>query len=247
MVYKNTGAMTRGTTEETVDGMSLGKIQSIIESLRGERYRWSPVRRTFIPKPNGKMRPLGIPTWSDKLLQEVMRSLLEAYYEPQFSDRSHGFRTGRGCDTALRDIHVAWKGTVWYIEGDIKGCFDNIDHSVLLSILREKIRDNRFLILVENLLKAGYLERWDRRPTLSGTPQGGILSPLLANIYLDRLDRFVEQTLIPGFTKGKFRHSNPEYAKLINKIRRREENGAPEEVLEPLRRELRRIGSSKDE
>jgi retron-type reverse transcriptase len=106
-----------------------------------------------------------------------MRSLMEAYYEPQFSDRSHGFRPGRGCHTALRDIHVAWKGTVWYIEGDIKGCFDNIDHSVLLSILREKIRDNRFLALVEKLLKAGYLEQWTYRPTLSGTPQGGIVTP----------------------------------------------------------------------
>jgi retron-type reverse transcriptase len=123
-IYKNTGAMTRGTTEETVDGMSLGKIRSIIESLRGERYRWSPVRRTFIPKRNGKLRPLGIPTWSDKLLQEVMRSLLEAYYEPQFSPASHGFRPERGCHTALHDIYSYWTSVKWFVEGDIKGCFD---------------------------------------------------------------------------------------------------------------------------
>src|SRR3954469_23638719 len=139
MVYKNTGAMTRGTTEETVDGMSLGKIRSIIESLRGERYRWSPVRRTFIPKRNGKLRPLGIPSWSDKLLQEVMRSLLEAYYEPQFSPASHGFRPGRGCHTALEEIGRRWKGMKWFIEGDICSFFDRINKQILLRTLREKI------------------------------------------------------------------------------------------------------------
>jgi len=159
--YRNEGAMTKGTTPETVDGMSLQKIEGIIELLRHERFKWSPVRRVLIPKGNGKTRPLGIPTWSDKLLQEVMRSILEAYYEPQFSPNSHGFRPRRGCHTALKDIFHAWTGTRWFIEGDIKGCFDNIDHTILLSILREKIHDNRFLNLVDNLLKAGYLEEWD--------------------------------------------------------------------------------------
>jgi len=240
--YRNEGAMTKGTTPETVDGMSLQKIEGIIELLRHERFKWSPVRRVLIPKGNGKTRPLGIPTWSDKLLQEVMRSILEAYYEPQFSPNSHGFRPRRGCHTALKDIFHAWTGTRWFIEGDIKGCFDNIDHTILLSILREKIHDNRFLNLVDNLLKAGYLEEWDYRPTLSGTPQGGIISPLLANIYMNRLDQFVEQTLIPEYTKGEIRKRNKDYSRLLVKIRKLRKEGADEATLKPLINEARRIG-----
>src|SRR5712691_3487242 len=217
-IYSNDGAMTKGMTEETVDGMSMQKIQRIIEALRSERYQWTPVRRVNIPKKNGKTRPLGIPTWSDKLLQEVMRSILEAYYEPQFSNSSHGFRPNRGCHTALITVRRLWRGAKWFIEGDIKGCFDNIDHQILLSILREKLHDNRFLRLVENLLKAGYLENWSYRPTLSGAPQGGIISPILSNIYLDRLDKFAEQTLIPEYTRGIIRVANPEYARLTRAI-----------------------------
>src|SRR5215210_6383307 len=170
-LYRNDGAMTKGVTAETVDGMSLGKIDGIIAQLRCERYRWTPVRRVHIPKKDGKTRPLGIPTWSDKLVQEVLRLLLEAYYEPQFSDQSHGFRPGRGCHTALLDVTRNGKGTKWFIEGDIKGCFDNIDHSILLSILSENIHDNRFLRLIEHLLKAGYCEFWRYHATYSGTPQ----------------------------------------------------------------------------
>lgn len=213
-LYANAGALTPGTTKDTADGMSLEKISSLIALIRQERYRWTPVRRAYIPKANGKRRPLGIPTWSDKLLQEVMRSILEAYYEPQFSDHSCGFRPGRGCHTALRRIEYKWGGTKWFIEGDIKGCFDNIDHEILMSILREKIHDNRFLRLVEHLLKAGYMEDWRYQPTLSGTPQGGIVSPILSNIYLGRLDQFVETTLLPRFTKGKRRKRNKVYMTL---------------------------------
>ena len=191
-LYSNQGAMTQGTTAETVDGMSLAKIDRIIDDLRYERFRWTPVRRVNIPKPNGTTRALGIPTGPDKLLQEVIRMILEAYYEPQFSDRSHGFRPDRGCHTALSDVVNTWKGTRWFVEGDIKGCFDNIDHDVLLSVLGEKLHDNRFLRLLKYLLKAGYVEGWKYGRTLSGTPQGGIVSPILANIYLDRLDKYVE-------------------------------------------------------
>jgi group II intron reverse transcriptase/maturase len=243
-VYRNAGAMTKGITEETVDGMSKRKIAEIIELLRNERYRWTSVRRVFIPKKNGKLRPLGIPTWSDKLLQEVMRSVMEAYYEPQFSPTSHGFRPELGCHTALRNIFCAWHGMIWFIEGDIRGCFDNIDRTVMMSILREKIHDNRFLNLVENLLKAGYLEQWNYRPTLSGTPQGGIVSPLLANIYLDRLDKYVEQTLIPRSTRGEGRRQRPEYNRLRKRIRKLQAESAPETILEPLYKEFRTLVST---
>jgi group II intron reverse transcriptase/maturase len=229
-IYRNQGAMTPGVTPETVDGMSLKKVQGIIDALRSERYRWTPVRRTYIPKKGGKLRPLGMPTWSDKLLQEVVRMLLEAYYEPQFSDRSHGFRPGRGCHTALREVYYNWRGTVWFIEGDIKGYFDNIDHQVLLSILRERILDNRFLRLIENLLKAGYLEEWRYHATPSGTPQGGIVSPILANIYLDRLDKFVETVLLPAHNRGTDRKPNPEYRSLYDRARYLERTGRTEEA-----------------
>jgi group II intron reverse transcriptase/maturase len=216
-IHRNRGAMTPGTTPETVDGMSLAKIDAIIEALGFERYRWTPVRRTYIEKKRStKKRPLGIPTWSDKLLQEVIRLILEAYYEPQFSDRSHGFRPNRGCHTALREVYHTWHGTAWFIEGDISQCFDRLDHQALLSNLAEQIHDGRFLRLIRELLRAGYLENWKFHATLSGTPQGGIVSPILANIYLDRLDRFVEQTLLPEYNQGIRRKGYPAYRRKID-------------------------------
>ena len=241
-IYRNDGAMTRGVTAETVDGMSLGKIRAIIELLRSERYRWSPVRRTYIEKKGStKKRPLGIPTWSDKLLQEVVRSILEAYFEPQFSDHSHGFRPGRGCHTALTEIQRRWPSTTWFIEGDVSKCFDSLDHRVLLDGLREKIHDGRFVRLVENLLKAGYLEDWKYGATHSGAPQGGIVSPVLSNIYLDRLDRFVEQVLIPEYTRGTGRKTDKEYDRLRSSARKRERTDKAEAA--DLRKQLRRIPS----
>jgi group II intron reverse transcriptase/maturase len=213
-LYANAGALTPGTTPETVDGMTLAKIDAIIDALRQERYRWTPVRRTYIPKSNGKLRPLGVPSWSDKLLQEVMRSLLEAYYEPQFSDHSHGFRPGRGCHTALQEVTQHWRGTKWFVEGDLCAFFDRIDHTILLQILQEKIRDHRFLRLLGNLLRAGYLEAWRFNATYSGVPQGGVVSPILANLVLDKLDQYVERILLPAYTRGHRRKTNPPYVAL---------------------------------
>lgn len=217
-IATNKGAMTPGVTEETIDGMSLAKIDYIINLLHKEQYQWLPVRRTYIPKKNRKLRPLGLPEWSDKLVQEVIRLLLNAYYEPQFSENSHGFRPERGCHTALQSIYHGWKGTTWFIEGDIAKYFDSLNHDKLLSILSENIRDGRLLNLINDLLKAGYLEDWKHHRTLSGTPQGGILSPLLANIYLDRFDQWVKTTLLPKYNRGNQRQGNTTYQKLTGQI-----------------------------
>src|SRR6266480_4983140 len=176
-IYSNQGAMTPGASAETADGMSEDTIDQIIELMRHERYRFSPARRVYIPKKNGKLRPLGLPPWSDKLVGEVVRLLLEAYYEPRFSDRSHGFRKRRGCHTALREVRDTWTGAVWFIEGDISDCYGSMDHQILLSILAEKIDDQRFLRLMRNMLKAGYLEDWVWNATLSGVPQNGVVTP----------------------------------------------------------------------
>jgi group II intron reverse transcriptase/maturase len=213
-IYSNQGAMTPGASEETADGMSEGKIDQIIELMRYERYRFSPARRAYIPKKNGKLRPLGMPSWSDKLAGEVVRLLLEAYYEPRFSDRSHGFRKGRGCHTALREIRNTWVGTTWFIEGDISDCFGSLDHEIMVKVLAEKIHDQRFLRLVRHMLKAGYLKDWEYHDTLSGVPQGGVVSPVLSNIYLNKLDEFVERELIPQNTRGASRARNPEYMRI---------------------------------
>jgi group II intron reverse transcriptase/maturase len=220
-IYSNDGAMTKGVNSETVDGMSLKKMDDIIAKLQIETYKWTPVRRVFIPKKNGKMRPLGMPSWSDKLLQEVIRLILDAYYDPQFSDRSHGFRKNRGCQTALETIRTnGWKSVKWFVEGDISDCFGSIDHDILIQIMGEKILDNRFLRLINNLLKSGYIEEFKHHTTVSGAPQGGILSPLLSNVYMDRLDQFVETTLMPEFTVGVKRTENKEYVRLKNQIRK---------------------------
>lgn len=224
-IYSNKGAMTPGASEETADGMSGEKIDQIIGLMRQEKYRFDPARRVYIPKKNGKLRPLGMPTWSDKLVGEVVRLLLEAFYDPQFSDSSHGFRRYRGCHTALREISNTWTGTTWFIEGDISDCFGSLDHEILLGILAEKIHDNRFLRLIRNMLKAGYLEDWEYHDTLSGCPQGGTVSPILSNIYLDKLDKFVEQELIPRYTRGARRRPNPEYARIAGRLRRARRRG----------------------
>jgi len=229
-IYSNKGSMTPGVTGEIVDGMSLAKITAIIDALRHERYRWSPAKRVYIPKKTGKTRPLGLPPWSDKLVAEVVRLLLEAYYDVRFSDRSHGFRPGRGCHTALDEVVSVWKGTHWFIEGDISDCFGSLDHQIMVATLAEHIHDGRFLRLIESMLKAGYLEDWRWNATLSGAPQGGIASPVLSNIYLDSFDRFVEQQLIPAYDRGRRRRVNPAYEHVENQIAKAKRHGDREAV-----------------
>jgi group II intron reverse transcriptase/maturase len=243
-IYTNQGSMTPGATKETVDGMSLEKMEAIIGVLRNERYRWTPAKRVYIPKKNGKKRPLGLPTWSDKLVAEVVRLLLEAYYEPQLSEHSHGFRPQHGCHTALNEVVNSWKGTHWFIEGDVSDCFGSLDHSVMLSILAEKIHDGRFLRLISHMLKVGYLEDWKWNATLSGAPQGGVASPILSNIYLDRLDRFVEQQLLPIYNRGRRRRPNPAYLCAENGMAKARRHGDRKAVR--LLRQYRRTLPSQD-
>ena len=188
-IYASQGNMTQGTDGKTIDAMSLNRIDGIIASLKDESYQPQPSRRTYIPKKNGKMRPLGIPSFDDKLVQECVRLLLEAVYEGAFAKTSHGFRPNHSCHTALSQVQVCFTGVKWFVEGDIKSFFDNINHEVMVDILTERIKDERFLRLIRKFMKAGYLEEWQYHNTYSGTPQGGIISPILANIYLDKLDR----------------------------------------------------------
>jgi group II intron reverse transcriptase/maturase len=241
-IYSNQGAMTPGVTRETVDGMSLAKIDTIIEELRSESYRWSPARRVYIPKKNGKKRPLGMPPWSDKLVAEVVRMLLDAYYDGGFSDRSHGFRTGRGCHTALDEVASVWTGTHWFVEGDLADYFGSLDHTIMVSALAVKIHDGRFLQLINRMLQAGYLEDWRWNATLSGAPQGGIASPVSSNIYLDRFDQFVEQQLIPEYTRGKKRRTEPRYHRVESQIAKAKRHG-DRDAVRALRRLRRRLPS----
>lgn len=220
-LYANNGAATKGANNDTADGFSEAKIANIIKSLSDETYQPTPVRRTYISKKSDpkKKRPLGIPTFTDKLVQEVLRMVLEAVYEPVFLNVSHGFRPKRSCHTALTSLKKEFNGTRWFVEGDIKGCFDTIDHAALVGFVNNKIKDARIIKLIYKFLKAGYLEDWQYHKTYSGTPQGGIISPLLANIYLHELDKYVMK-LKTEFDTPNEEKITPEYRELHNEIKR---------------------------
>ena len=218
-IASNGGSTTKGSDGRSIDGMSLARIETLIASLKDESYQPHPSRRVHNPKKNGKTRPLGIPAFEDKLVQEVVRMILEAIYEGHFETTSHGFRPKRSCHTALLHIQKTFNGAKWFIEGDIKGFFDNIDHDVLVGILRERISDDRFIRLIRKFLKAGYVEDWTFHNTYSGTPQGGIVSPILANIYLDKLDKYVKE-YIQHFDKGTKRRPGKESNNLANERKR---------------------------
>jgi group II intron reverse transcriptase/maturase len=240
-IYKNAGALTPGTEGETADGMSIEVVRDIIEQMKHERFRFRPSLGTGVPKKSGDIRKLGMPNFKDKLAQEALRLMLDAYYEPRFRDCSHGYRPGRGCHTALKQIKQSFRGAAWFIEGDIKGCFDNINHDVLLDILARDVQDGRLLNLIRQGLKAGKLEEWEYKETHSGTPQGGILSPLLSNIYLHELDCFVEDVLKPQYNiGGRDRRINPAYKAYEYPLRRAREAGDLDRVkqLEQERRQL---------
>lgn len=192
-IAKSQGSMTQGVDGQTLDNMSLPRINRIIESLRNKTYQPQPAKRKYIPKKNGKLRPLGITSTDDKLVQEVVRMILEAIYEPTFSNSSHGFRPKRSCHTALAQVKKNFTGAIWIVEGDIKACFDNFDHHVLTDLLRKRIADESFIGLIWKFLKAGYMEQWQYNCTYSGVPQGSGISPICANIYLSELDKFMQE------------------------------------------------------
>ena len=252
---RNPGNCTKGTDGQTIDGTSIKRIRDLIEQLKDESYRPCPARRIYIPKKNGKLRPLGIPSFKDKLVQEVVRMILEAIYEGHFEDCSHGFRPHRGCHTAMASLQKGGSGTRWFIEGDIKGFFDNINHDVLISILSERIHDERFLRLIRKFLKAGYLEQWEYKNSYIGTPQGGIISPILANVYLDKLDKFMLR-YIETFNKGKARQRNPEYKRVANRKDKRvkklkneqdeQKKGVLRSEIASLHREMQRLPATLD-
>jgi len=219
-LYSNKGASTKGIDNDTADGFGKKYVDSLIKELSDGTYTPKPVRREYIKKKNGKMRPLGIPSFRDKLLQEVIRNFLEAIYEPTFSDFSHGFRPKRSCHTALEQAKLYFRGAKWFIEGDIKGCFDDIDHDKLIEILQRKIKDSRFINVIRSFLKAGYMEDWKYHQTYSGCPQGGILSPILANIYLNELDNEIAK-IKQAFDKPATRKITPEHSSLSAKLFKR--------------------------
>lgn len=240
-IYAKPGNMTKGVDGKTIDGFSISHIERLIDTLKDETYQPQPSQRVYIPKKNGKMRPLGIPSFIDKLLQEVIRMILEAIYEGSFEDTSHGFRPNRSPHTALWTIQKRFNGTKWFVEGDIKGFFDNIDHEVLIAILAERISDNRFLRLIRKFLNAGYVEDWVFHKSYSGTPQGGIISPILANIYLDKFDKHIKE-YTEQFNKGTRRRENPivkrfgrRKAKLVAKLRKTTDEAERRRLLERIR------------
>ncbi|PEK62677.1 reverse transcriptase/maturase family protein [Bacillus pseudomycoides] len=239
-IYSDPGNMTKGSDGKTIDGMSMKRISNIIDSLKGERYQPTPVRRTYIGKKRGNgKRPLGIPSFDDKLLQTVVKYILESIYERSFSDRSHGYRPNKSCHTAIKKIADTFNGIKWFVEGDIKGFFDNIDHSILINLLRKRIMDEKFLRLIWKFLKAGYVEDWKYHNSYSGTPQGGIISPILSNIYLNELDKFIEE-FQHKFNKGKNKAENPEYRKLHQKsmrLKKKLKDKAAKGTLEESERE----------
>lgn len=209
-IYAKPGNMTPGVDGKTIDGMSLKRVEKLIDSLKDYSYQPSPSKRISIPKKNGGKRPLGIPSFEDKLVQEIIRMILEHIYESDFSSKSHGFRPNKSCHTALTGVQQTFTGVKWFIEGDIKGFFDNIDHHILTNLLRKKISDESFIHLIWKFLRAGYLEDWKLKSTYSGSPQGGLISPVLSNIYLSELDKYIA-SYKKKFDKGKARKRLTEY------------------------------------
>lgn len=208
---------TKGISDIAIDRFSLKRVDELIGQMRTEKYQPKSARLMHILKSNGKRRRLGISNFNDKLVQEVIKMILEAIYEKTYSQNSHGFRPNRSCHTALVEIKCNFIGSRWFIKGDIHSFVNNMNHHILINLLRKKIEDKRFLRLIWKFLRAGYAEEWVFHKTYSGCPQGGIISPILSNIYLNELDMYVEEYK-SKFDKGKEREKDSEYKNIYNKI-----------------------------
>lgn len=246
-IYANKGAITPGVDGTTLDGFSAARVTSIMTQLKNGTYRFQPVRRTYVPKKNGKKRPLGIPSGDDKLVQEVVRIILERIYEPLFDENSHGFRPRRSPHTALEQIDQQWQAVKWMVDMDIRDYFNTINHTVLMGLLKKKIADARFLRLIQAMLDAGYLEDWTYHATYSGVPQGSIVSPILANVYLHELDNFM-RSMKSQFDIGKKRKKSASYARCCGTIERLRRKGdslkgkeGQEQAFQAIRQEIRRV------
>ena len=255
----NKGALTPGSTPETMDGMSLERLKRLQEKVCSNNYKFKPVKLTYIPKPDGRKRPLGLPTANDKIVQEVMRIILEAIYEPVFSEESFGFRSGLGCHDALYHVENKFRWVDYVIEGDIEQAYPTIDHKILIKLLQKRIDDHRFITLVWKLLKCGVLDEEILQWSKTGVPQGSIVSPILANIYYHELDEYV-QTLKDKYETPKSEQNklkSPAYKSLeykINKVSKEMRNHEPQSLerqklakeLKTLRAERLKTNSLKD-
>ena len=209
--------MVRGVDKETPDGLPVKWFEDASRLLRYEAYKLRPARRVYIPKANGKSRPLGISSPRDKIVQQALRIVLEIVLEPKFMETSHGFRPKRGCHSALKSIR-SWQGVSWFVEGDIKSFFDSINHFILAELLAKHFDEARLIHLYWKLVKAGYVEFEPKKKpkfyqTLMGVPQGGIISPLLSNLVLHELDKFIKKLQLEN-SKKKTKGWNPTMATL---------------------------------
>lgn len=219
----NRGSNTPGTDNSRIANFSLDKVMAVKKDLLEGRFRWGDSRRIYIPKADGKrLRPLTIPNFRDRLIQEVLKKLLSSIYEPCFDIHSHGFRPGRSCHTALRDVRKNFKGCKWILEGDISCFFDTVSHSRLILLLQKKIKDERIISLISKGLKAKILVPETGEIILpdSGVPQGGIISPLLSNIYLHELDKYMK-AYIKELNVGTERPYSLEYRRVSRNLKSR--------------------------
>ena len=239
-IYANDGSMTAGADGTTIDVMGNERIERIILSLKDRSYQPKPARREYIAKKNSsKKRPLGIQSGDDKLVQEVVKMILESIYEPVFSNKSHGFRPNRSCQTALKQIQNTFTGANWFVEGDIHACFDSFDHHVVIDLLKKRIDDEAFIQLIWKFLKVGYMEQWTFNRTYSGVPQGSGVSPVLANIYLHELDKFMENYAENFNTEAKRKHFSTAYKSSVGKAYRYRKKGR--EIWDSLSDEEKKI------